>query len=148
MTAPPPVTVQSDLLGPLSVDPSSFIAFPTGLYGFPECRSFVLVPTARDGVYWFQSADYAPLAFLLVDPFKIAPGFAVDLTPSDLADLSADEASTIAVLAIVTLPRTRAEPPTANLQGPLALNFKSQRGKQLASSDSEHGVRYEFELPG
>ena len=147
MTAVPQVTVRSDLLGTLSVDPSSLIAFPTGLYGFPECRSFVLVPTARDGVYWLQSADYAALAFLLVDPFKVAPGFSVDLTAADVAELGADEASAVAVLAIVTLPRSRAEQPTANLQGPLALNLRGQRGKQLATSSSEYGMRHAFDMP-
>ena len=147
MTAAPPVTVHSDLLGPLVVDPSSLIAFPAGLYGFPECRSFVLVRTARDGVYWLQSADHTALAFLLVDPFTIAPGFAVDLAPSDLADLQADEASSVAVLAIVTLPATRGARPTANLQGPLALNLGAQRAKQIVNPDSEYGVRHEFDLP-
>ena len=146
MTAVPQVTVHSDLLGPLSVDPTTVIAFPAGLHGFPECRSFVLVPTPRDGVYWLQSSDQAGLAFLLVDPFTIAPGFAVDLAPADLAELQADEASSIAVLAIVTLPPARGGRPTANLQGPLALNLTAQRAKQVVYAESEYGVRHEFDL--
>jgi flagellar assembly factor FliW len=147
MTAPAPVTVHSDLLGTLTLDAASVIAFPDGLYGFPGCRAFALVPAEREGVYWLQSADQPALAFLLVDPFVIAPGYSVDLTAGDLADLGADEASSIAVLAIVTLPPSRAERPTANLQGPLALNLRGQLGRQLATAESSYSIRHEFELP-
>lgn len=147
MTASVPVTVHSDLLGTLTLDATSVIAFPDGLYGFPECRAFALVPAEREGVYWLQSADNPALAFLLVDPFVIAPGYSVDLTAGDLSDLGADEASSIAVLAIVTLPPSRAERPTANLQGPLALNLRGQLGRQLASAESAYSIRHEFELP-
>lgn len=142
-----PATVASDLLGPLRVEPSSLIAFPAGLFGFPECRAFVLLPTARDGVYWLQSADHAALTFVLIDPFRVVPEFAVELSAVDLAELHAGEASTIAILAIVTLPSSRAERPTANLQGALALNLAGGYGKQLASADSPFGLRHAFELP-
>ena len=138
-------TIASDVLGPLTVPPSSVIRFPAGLFGFPECRAFVLVPSARDGIYWLQSADHPSLAFVLVDPFAVTTGFAVDLQPADLAELDAGEASAIAVLAIVTLPRP-GERPTANLQGPLALNLAAGLGKQLAAADTGFGLRHEFEI--
>jgi flagellar assembly factor FliW len=142
------VTVRSDLLGPITVPEASLLDFTAGLFGFPECRSFVLVPAARDGVFWLQSADHSALAFLLVDPFMACDGYAVDLTAADLGELQATASADVAVLAIVTLPRDRSERPTANLQGPLALNLTDGRGKQLALNDKGYGVRYEFTLPG
>ena len=99
-------------------------------------------------MFWLQSADHAALAFLLVDPFLACEGYAVDLNAADLTDLRAVTPADVAVLAIVTLPRTRAESPTANLQGPLALNVADGRGKQLAISDKGYGVRHEIVLPG
>lgn len=147
-TAASHVTVRSDLLGPIVVPATSLLAFDAGLFGFPECRSFVLVPTAREGLFWLQSADHAALAFLLVDPFTACDGYAVDLNAGDLHDLRASASSDVAVLAIVTLPGNRTDKPTANFQGPLAINLSASRGKQLAIGDNQYGVRYEIELPG
>jgi flagellar assembly factor FliW len=141
------VNVSSDLLGPLAVGQSDVMDFPAGLFGFPECRSFVLLPAERQGVYWLQSAEYSALTFLLVDPFLVCPGYSVDLGAADLAELQAREVSDVAILAIVTLPHERSEPPTANLQGPIAFNLRTQRARQIAISDSDYGVRYEITLP-
>lgn len=138
--------VQSDLLGPISVSNEELLSFPQGLYGFPECRSFVLVASEREGVYWLQSTDYTPLAFLLVDPFLYFEGYAVDLGPLDVADLGIGPTSAAAIFSIVSLPASKDELPTANLQGPLAISIGQGRGKQIAISDSDYGVRCPFDL--
>lgn len=142
----PGMTLQSDLLGTLDISPDELVEFPAGLYGFPECRHFVLVKTDREGFYWLQSADHSALVFLLVDPFLHFPGYSVDLAPAELLELAATEPTDVAVFAIVTLPGGREEEPTANLQGPLALNLRQGVAKQLAISESEYGVRCPFGL--
>ncbi len=141
LAMPRAMIVQSDLLGTLEVTEEEIIDFPAGLFGFPECRSFILLPAARDGVYWLQSVEHGALAFLLADPFQYFEGYSVDLPPADRKDLRVASQSDLVVLAIVTLPRSREEMPTANLQGPLAINLISRRGKQLAIGESEHGIR-------
>ena len=55
----PGMTLQSDLLGALEISPDELVEFPTGLYGFPECRHFVLVASDREGFFWLQSADHS-----------------------------------------------------------------------------------------
>jgi flagellar assembly factor FliW len=143
--------VDSDLLGSLSIEPGALITFPAGLLGLPECRTFALVAAAREGMFWLQSAEHSALTFLLVDPFVFFPGYAVDLQPADLAELGGGRhaaASQIAVLAIVTLPGSRDELPTANLQGPLAIDLATRRGKQVVISDREFGVSCPVDLRG
>jgi len=142
----PSMTVHSDLLGPLTVAPEDVVRFPSGLFGFPECREFVLVPGSREGTYWLQSVEHGTLAFLLVDPFLFFDDYAVDLGAADRAELEVEEASDVMVLTIVTLPRTRREPPTTNLQGPLALNLRSRKGKQVAISERDLGLRVPVDL--
>lgn len=144
--AEPGMRVHSELLGSFEVTPEELIEFPQGLFGFPECRAFVLIPTEREGVYWLQSTEHSALAFLLVDPFLHFDGYAAEVTPADLQELRSGEGVDVAILAIVTLPQSRDERPTANLQGPIAFNLRERVGKQLALSDSEHGIRCPFEL--
>ena len=138
-----PLIVPSDVLGPLTVVPAERLHFPHGLYGFPDCRSWVLVPTKRDGLFWLQSTEHAPLAFLLVDPFTHFPGYAVDLSAADLARVGTSEPSEIVVLAVVTV-GSRGALPTANLQGPVVLNMRERHGFQIVLSVEGYGVREPF----
>lgn len=145
--APAPVMiVRSDLLGSLEMRPEEVLEFSAGLFGFPECRSFVLVPAERDGLYWLQSTDHSTLSFLLADPFLFYDGYAVELSPQDLEMLRAQDPTDVLILAIVTLPRSRDELPTANLQGPLAINMRGQVALQLALVEGEFGLRCPLRL--
>jgi flagellar assembly factor FliW len=153
MTAPSAATaddeslvIASDVLGPLTVGRAELLTFPQGLYGFPECRSWVLVPTKRDGLFWLQSTEHAPLAFLLVDPFLYFPGYAVDLSAPDLARVGTSEPSEIVVLAVVTVGSRDGAPPTANLQGPVVLNMRDREGFQIVLSVEGYGVREPFAI--
>jgi flagellar assembly factor FliW len=140
---PSTITIASDILGTLTVEPSAVLTFPRGLLGFPECRSFVLLPSERANVYWLQSADYSSLAFLLVDPFVFFEGYTLDMDATGLHATSPDEVS---VLAIVTLPGATGELPTANLQGPVVINTRRGEGGQVVLAESSYGIRESFEL--
>jgi len=140
---PSMITIASDILGTLSVDSKSLLTFPGGLLGFPECRSFVLLPSERAHVYWLQSVDYSSLAFLLVDPFIFFEGYTLDLAATDLHAVSPNDVS---VLAIVTLPSGTDEGPTANLQGPVVIQTRLSEGTQVVLPESSYGIRESFTL--
>jgi Uncharacterized protein conserved in bacteria len=139
--------VHSDLLGDFTIPSNSAIEFAAGLLGFPECRRFALVRAGTDSMYWLQSLDYPTLVFLLVDPFPHFTDYAVEIPVVDAQELGVAEPSDLAMLSIVTLPPPGSgERPTANLQGPVAINLRSRRGKQIVGADADHGVRRPFDL--
>src|SRR5215218_8522778 len=146
LATPVQVIVHSDILGDLTVAEDEIVHFKSGLVGLPECRSFVLLRTERPDSFWLQSVEHSALAFLLVDPFVFFPGYAVEVGPADLTELGATENSAVALLSIVTLPAARGGDPTANLQGPLALNLEGHRGKQIVVEGDEYHVRHAFKL--
>ncbi len=139
------VVFESKLLGPLAVPEHQICDFQQGLFGFPEAHRFALLPAEREAFFWLQSQEFEALTFLLIDPFAFVEGYAVDLGPQDIGDLMPEDASEIAVLAILTLPNGLGETATANLQGPLALNHKRRVGKQLAL-ESQYGIRFPVDL--
>jgi len=146
---PATVTVTSDLLGLVTPSRESTFTFPVGMFGFPECRQFALLAAGREGLFWLQSMEHTALTFLLADPFLFFDGYAVELGAGDRAELQLHDdanADDVAVLVIVTLPRTRDELPTANLQGPVAVNFASHVGRQLALAEGSWGVRCPLDL--
>lgn len=140
------MTIESDLLGPLDVAPEELYQFPQGLFGFPDCHGFVLVGAQRPGLYWLQSTEFATLTFLLVDPFLHFEGYALDLAKADMRDLQVTSSADAILLAIVTLPTDRSDPPTANLQGPIAFNVRSRLGKQVVLEDGTFGTRCPFAI--
>ena len=81
------------------------------------------------------------MAFLLVDPFAVIPEYSIDVAPTQLADLGAYRPADIALLSVVTLPAVPTDQPTANLQGPIAINFATRAAKQLVMSETDFGVR-------
>ena len=141
------VLFESKLLGSFAVPEHQICDFHQGLFGFPEARKFALLPAEREGFFWLQSQEFEALTFLLIDPFTFVEGYAVDLGPKDIGELMPEDASEIAVLAILTLPNKQGETATANLQGPLALNHRKRVGKQLAL-ESSYGIRFPVELSG
>lgn len=141
------VTVQSEVLGPFTVAPADVLTFDDGVLGFPACRRFVLVPAGREGLYWLQSVEQTALAFLLVDPFPLVAGYTLDLGAVEPgSELAAAAPADIVALTILTLPATRAELPTANLQGPLVIDLRTRRGRQVVVSNGAFGLRHPVDL--
>jgi len=144
---PEELTVHSDLLGDMRLRSTDVFMFSQGILGFPECRRFALLRGIHDGLYWLQSMEYSALAFLLVDPFTVVDNYAADVPPSQLADLGAGSATDIAILAMVTLPTAGGgDTPTVNLRGPLAINFRTRRAKQIVSHEGDYSVRCPVDL--
>ena len=140
------VSVASDLLGALTIPAHEVIRFPAGLYGFPECRAFALLPAAREGLFWLQSTDYGALTFLLADPFAWFPAYHIDLDDADISHLGSSDPQDILVLAIVTMPAARGEPCTANLHAPILFNLKERHAHQSIRTDESYGIREPFHL--
>ena len=139
------ILFESTLLGPLAVPEHQLFDFRHGIFGFPEAHGFALLPAEREGLFWLQSQEFEALTFLLVDPFAFVEDYSLDLGPKDIGELMPENASEIAVLAILTLPGKRGETATVNLQGPLALNSNKRVGRQLAL-ESPYGLRFPVEL--
>lgn len=141
------VDVESTVLGSLRVPEDQVYAFEHGILGLPEARTFALLPAERDGFFWLQSLESEALTFLLIDPFRFVEDYSVELSPQEVGELTPSEPADILVLSILTLPKTPEDPATANLQGPLALNVREGKGKQVVLQ-TPYGLRVPVELGG
>lgn len=120
----------------LPLHSSAPFSFPQGLFGFPGHLSFQLVSTVRNGVYWLHGGS---IDFLLIDPFEFFPGYVIDVPDDVVTAIGAEAPGDVLLLSIVTL---GSDPgPTANLQGPLALNPRLGLARQFVVTDPEAGIR-------
>jgi flagellar assembly factor FliW len=122
------------------------LLFDRGMLGFPENHAFVLAATSRPGLYWLQSTENAALCFVLADPFLFFPGYAVEIPDIDTTYLEAADPGDIAVLVTVTLSDQPGRASTANLQGPVAINVRNRKARQIIVNQPGFGVRELLDL--
>lgn len=140
------VVVDSLLLGDVSVPAASVFAFPAGLPGFESHTRWALIPAAGSHVFWLQSLDERSLSFVMADPFVAIDGYEVDLKPSELRELSLQDASEALVFVIVTLPALESGEATANLRGPVVLNTRTRIGRQVVSAADTYDIHTPLNL--
>lgn len=134
-------TIASRVLGETLVSPDQLVHFPEGLHGFEQHHEYVLVPTPRDGFWWLQSTEEPGLAFLLTDPFRAHPGYEVDLGAGDALFLGLEGPDDALVLTLVTLPADPSGTATTNLRGPLVLNVRTRRARQVVRADDRYALQ-------
>jgi flagellar assembly factor FliW len=137
------VKVQTKAFGSIEVEERQNILFPQGLFGFEELKDYVLLDAEKPPFYWLQSVDKTQVAFVVVNPFLIRPDYEVNIGNEELAEIGIDAPEKALILAIVTIPPD-GSPMTVNLQGPLAINRDTRRGKQAVLSDSRWKTRHDI----
>ena len=114
---------------PLEVPAAGTLTFPEGLVGLDHLRHFTLVEDERvSPCRWLQSLDEPALAFLVVDPTLVSPGYAADLPHGDR-------------WVIITL-RPQPEQSTANLLAPVVIDPHARTGRQIVLHDSGYSLRH------
>lgn len=128
------VLVRSERFGDVECDDAATVVFPDGLLGFEEEREFVVMPADPEGIYsWLQSTRTPSLAFLTTSPTCFFADYAVEIDDAEVAEIEILDESEAMVLAIVTIAEDRA---TANLLGPIVVNTRTRRARQVVLADS------------
>lgn len=133
--------VQTKTMGVVQVDDSRVLDFPKGLFGFEEYHKYALIEAEYEPFFWLQSLDEKGLAFLLVDPFLIVNDYELDIDDKMLSDIGIASPTDVYVWSVVTVPADGG-PVTANLQGPLVVNRKTQAALQVILSDSKWTTKH------
>ncbi len=130
--------------GTIEVNPSQMIRFEDGLLGFHDYREFALLDENEDSPFqWLQSTEESSLAFVVIDPgLFVKTEYLPVVTKGDLEALGVSQVKECRILVIVTIPENHPEKMTANLQGPLLVNQKLQKGRQVISTSDAHMLRY------
>ncbi len=127
--------IETARFGEIEIPEDRVLEFPEGLVGFPGLNRFLVIEDESSAPFrWLQSLDEADLAYVVVEPKWVMPGYQIDLSPSVAAGLGIAQPDDMSVLVIVTIPEDPREM-TANLRGPLVFNAASRKGSQLILDD-------------
>jgi flagellar assembly factor FliW len=148
-----PITVQSQALGVVEVDPERVITACEPLAGFPECSAYALIDHARaDGtpnpsVAWLQALERPFQAFVVTDPWSVFPEYAPEIADADAAQLELGAFEDARVLAIVTVPPNPSDI-TVNLRAPIVVNAARRIAKQVVLLNDEYHTRHPVNRSG
>ncbi|ADU31863.1 flagellar assembly protein FliW [Evansella cellulosilytica] len=129
--------------GEIEINEENIITFEHGVPSFEDEKKFVLLPFSNEPspFYILQSVNTPGLAFVVMTPFQFFPNYEAKLSDSVIEQLEINDQEDVALFVILTVRETWAES-TANLQGPIVINGKKQKGKQIALNDSEYKTKH------
>ena len=127
-------------------DPS-VIAFPQGIFGFPELKCCELIYKEDELPFmWLQEREKGGLAFIVLDPIGSIPDYTVEIPDDDVDKLGIESEEDVLILNIVTINKDVPQKITANLVGPIIVNRRTREARQVIINNYE---RYspKYELP-
>lgn len=122
-----------------SISPKDIITFAQGLVGQPDWKRFVLLTEDDHTVGILQSVDDAQLSLMVTDPVSIVPGYTIELSEADRAQLGLRTTDQPLVLTTLSL---HGETLTANLLGPLVINRDTRAARQVVLAESTYSTRH------
>ncbi|MBO8167956.1 MAG: flagellar assembly protein FliW [Thermoanaerobacteraceae bacterium] len=135
--------LETKRFGKIQVAEEKILHFQNGLLGFEGLSKFVLLDIDENPAFkWLQSAEDMGLSFLLVDPFLVAKDYSVELDDDLLAELEIERQEDVLVYTIVTVPPSGFKDATTNLVGPLVINWRKNRAKQVVLEDESLAIKY------
>jgi flagellar assembly factor FliW len=128
--------------GEMEIPEESVLTVLGGIIGFPDFLRYVLIQRPHDApFYWLQCIDDPTLALVLVNPSLFKSDYNPELPEGAKEELGAKNGD-ITLFAIVTIPQGRPQDMTANLLGPLAVNPKTRKARQLVLDDRLYTHRH------
>jgi flagellar assembly factor FliW len=121
---------------------ASEIKLPMGLLGFEHMKDYLLLANPEEEPFmWLRVKGDASLAFIVINPFLIAPDYHPDVPQVDVDFLGLKEPDDALLFNIVTV--HGAGRATVNLKGPIVLNRHTLTGKQVVLANAaEYSVQH------
>lgn len=135
-------SIQSKYFGEVEYEPKDLIRFSVGLFGFEEEREFLLMPFEGSGgsMLCLQSVQTPALAFVVLDPFTLDPGYAPVLEEADLKHFGVKEEGDLGFYVLCAV-KNPVSDSTVNLKCPLVIHPETRQARQVIME------RYEMRRP-
>jgi flagellar assembly factor FliW len=110
---------------------------PSGILGFSDWTRYVLLDHDTEAPFkWLQCVEEGSLAFVIMDPTLFKSDYRAEVAEEALAEIKARDADDLALMTILTIPSDDPAAITANLRGPLLMNWRTKLCKQLVLDET------------
>ncbi|MBF0108995.1 MAG: flagellar assembly protein FliW [Magnetococcales bacterium] len=124
--------VQGTRFGTLSFDAEDIIQLADGLLGFPMSRRYIMFPYSDDSsFFWLQSVDEPEISFIVINPFDFFANIEFEIADEDARAIGLEKSEDVEMFTLVTIPEGQPEDMRTNLAGPVVVNTRTRKGKQI-----------------
>lgn len=134
--------IKTRKFGDIEISSDSIINMPLGMLGISGCTRFVLLDNNKcSSLKWLQSLDEPALTFIVANPMDFFPDYDIELSDEDIELLEIDNIDDVVVVTTVSLDRASGSL-TTNLMGPIVINVRNLRAKQIVLQDDRYSTRH------
>jgi len=135
---------QTKFFGEIEYTKEELLTFAKGLFGFEEEQSFLLLSFSDAGtLFSLQSVKTPELAFTLMHPFTLDPGYAPVLGEDELKALGVEKSEDLYYYVMCTVKEPVGES-TVNMRCPVAINPDTRTAMQVILSDETWEMRHKL----
>ena len=120
----------SSQFGELNIAEDQVIAFPKGIPGFLNCKTYAVIQLEDTLFSYLQSIENPSVGFIIVDPFLFFPEYDFELPEITVEELGIESTEQVMIRCIVTV-QSDFRQSTINLLAPIVINSHNRQGKQL-----------------
>ena len=137
------IKINTKRFGEMEFPEDSVVKVIGGLIGLSGYENFIIIRYEDNSpFYWLQCVEEPELALVMVNPLLFKADYDPPIPLSVTQELDIQAAGELTVFVIVTIPAGNPQDMTANLLGPLVVNPRSRRAKQLVLDDRLYSHRY------
>lgn len=140
------ITFETSRFGTITVPKDRVVNFVHGIPGFEGIKRYILIDHDKEGVFkWLQAVDEPAIAFLLTDPGRYKPDYAVPFSKSDIEGLGAGEPKELVSLVMVCISMSAGQV-SLNLKGPVVFNTENMSAMQCIIDRDDYVCSYPIKV--
>jgi flagellar assembly factor FliW len=128
--------------GQIAFEEKEILFLPKGVLGYSQLSKYVIIEKDEyEPFKWLQSVEESDIAFVIVDPTFFFPDYKLELHEKELEELNFQQMKELMPYVIVTVPSDTSQT-SADLLGPLVINFKKRIAKQVVMPNSPYTTKH------
>lgn len=135
--------LQTKYFGEIDYDLSDEIHFSVGLFGFDDEHSFLLLPFdgSNGSMLCMQSTVTPALAFVVLNPFSLAPDYSPVLQESELKQFGVKDRSELGYYVLCAV-KNPVSDSTVNLKCPIVVHPETREARQIIMDTDAYEIRH------
>jgi len=126
--------------GELEIPDEKIIQMAKPVLGFEQLKKFCIIEGEDfEPFLWFQSVEEPSVAFIIINPVFFYPDYQIEVNPKEIEELDVADVKTVETYVIVSIPPDPKKM-SINLKGPILINTKTKKAKQLVLVNSTYKV--------
>ncbi len=134
--------IKTARFGQVSYNEDDVLFFPRGIPAFESNHKWILAGSDDSAIKWLQNIEDGDLALPVTSPDAIRPDYNARIPEDELKLVGSVNPADLALLIVVSIPRSAPWNMTANLRAPILVNLKTHKAVQVIALNEEYPIRH------